>query len=80
MKLLIFSDIHGDQTALRKLMERHADYYVAAGDLANWGRGLDACGDLLGQRANQTYVMPGNHESAAQIEELCREAWAALLS
>ena len=41
MKLLIFSDIHGDKAALERLMGIEADYYIAAGDLANWGRGLD---------------------------------------
>ena len=32
MKLLIFSDIHGDKAALEKLMNVEADYYFAAGD------------------------------------------------
>src|ERR1035438_1317731 len=41
MKLLIFSDIHGDLGALARLMDTEADYYVAAGDLVNFGRGLD---------------------------------------
>ncbi len=37
VKLLIFSDIHGDKAALEKLMATEADYYFAAGDLANFG-------------------------------------------
>jgi len=43
MKILVFSDIHGDLGALERLMEVEADYYFAAGDMVNWGRGLDAC-------------------------------------
>lgn len=73
MKLLVFSDIHGDLGALNRLMDTEADYYVAAGDLVNFGRGLDRCGEVLRRRARQTYVLPGNHETAAQIAEFCRK-------
>jgi len=73
MRVLIFSDIHGDLRALEGLLEREADYYVAAGDLVNFGRGLDRCGAILARRAGRVYVLPGNHESADQIAGLCRE-------
>lgn len=71
MKLLIFSDIHGDKAALEKLMAIDADYYFAAGDLANWGRGLDQMGPILQKRAEAMYVMPGNHESEDDISHFC---------
>ena len=73
MKLLIFSDIHGDKVALEKVMAIEADYYFAAGDLANFGRGLDAMGPILQKRAERMYVLPGNHESEADIARFCRE-------
>jgi hypothetical protein len=73
MKLLIFSDIHGDLGALARLMDIDADYYVAAGDLVNFGRGLERCGQILQRRADRVYVMPGNHETAAQTASLCRQ-------
>ena len=73
MKLLIFSDIHGDLAALERLMDTEADYYVAAGDLVNFGRGLDRCGEILARRADRVYVLPGNHETAAQTAGLCRD-------
>jgi Icc-related predicted phosphoesterase len=73
MKLLVFSDIHGDLAALARLMDIEADYYVAAGDLVNFGRGLDHCGEILARRADRVYVLPGNHETAAQIAGLCRD-------
>jgi len=71
VKLLIFSDIHGDAGALRRLMAIPADYYFCAGDLVNWARGLDAMGDLMKQHADRVYVLPGNHESAAHIVDFC---------
>ncbi len=73
MKLLVFSDIHGDTAALEKLMAQEADYYIAAGDLTSWGRGLDLCGAVLAARAGRVHVLPGNHESEEQIAEFCRE-------
>jgi uncharacterized protein len=73
MNLLIFSDIHADYTALERLLSTEADYYFAAGDLVNWGRGLDRVGSLLARRAERLYVLPGNHESEADINRLCAD-------
>ncbi len=70
-RLLVFSDIHGDLAALGRLMDLDADYYIAAGDLVNWGRGLEAAGPILQRRAPRVYVLPGNHEDESQIEEFC---------
>lgn len=71
MKLLIFSDIHSDAKALQRLMAIDADYYFCAGDLVNFSRGLDAMGEILKQRADRVYVIPGNHESEQQIADMC---------
>lgn len=73
MKLLIFSDIHADFAALERLMDIEADLYFAAGDLVNWGRGLDRVGPILKRRADRMYVFPGNHESESAIEQLCEK-------
>lgn len=71
MKLLIFSDIHADWRALQGLLEIEADYYIAAGDQVNWGKGLDRCGAILQSRGGRVYVLPGNHESTEQIAGMC---------
>ncbi|MGO9097483.1 MAG: metallophosphoesterase family protein [Bryobacteraceae bacterium] len=71
MRLLIFSDTHGDTAALERLMAVEADTYIAAGDLTSWGRGLDRCGEALRERSERVWVLPGNHESAGQIAEFC---------
>ena len=71
MKLLVFSDIHSDARALDRLMAIDADYYFCAGDLVNFSRGLDAMGEILKKRGDRVYVIPGNHESAQQVTELC---------
>ena len=71
MKLLVFSDLHNDKAALQKLMGIEADVYVCAGDLVSWARGLDAMGELMKPRAERMYVLPGNHESEADIGVFC---------
>ena len=71
MKLLVFSDIHSDLKGLERLLSTEADYYFAAGDLCNWGRALDATGEVMKSRAEQVYVIPGNHESADQVSAFC---------
>jgi uncharacterized protein len=71
LKLLVFSDIHNDWKALRRLLAIEADYYIAAGDLVTWSKGLDQCGEILQARGDRVYVLPGNHESAEQIAGMC---------
>ena len=66
LKLLIFSDIHNDWKTLEKLLAIDADVYISAGDQVSWGKGLDRCGKILQSRGDRVYVLPGNHESAAQ--------------
>jgi Icc-related predicted phosphoesterase len=72
VKLLIFSDIHEDWRALGKLMDQEADAYIAVGDLANWGRGLDKAGPILRRRQDKVWVLPGNHETESDIREFCK--------
>ena len=71
VKILVFSDIHGDTAALERLMAIEADLYFAAGDLTSWSRGLDRCARVLQRRAGKVYVLPGNHESASATAQAC---------
>jgi Icc-related predicted phosphoesterase len=71
MKLLIFSDLHNDARALEKLMDIEADYYIAAGDLVSFRKGLDKMAAILERRASRMYVMPGNHETIDDMAALC---------
>ncbi len=71
MKVLIFSDIHGDMRALERLLARPADIYIAAGDLSTFGRDLARSGESLQQLGERCWVLPGNHETDEQIREFC---------
>src|SRR5436190_16635253 len=73
LKLLIFSDIHNDWKTLERLLAMEADYYIAAGDLVSWAKGLDRAGEILRTRGDKVYVLPGNHKTASQIAGLCEK-------
>lgn len=71
MKILLFSDIHGDLGRLRQLMEIEADYYVAAGDMVSWRKNLEKVGEILAARGSKVWVLPGNHEAEGDTAGLC---------
>jgi Icc-related predicted phosphoesterase len=71
MKFLIFSDLHGDGWALERLVSRPADVYVSAGDLSNFGRGLEPLGELLRPLGERAWVLPGNHETEEENRAFC---------
>ena len=73
MNFLIFSDIHGDLRSLELLLARPADIYISAGDLSNFGRGLDRCGELFRPFAERVWVIPGNHETQEQSAAFCEK-------
>ncbi len=71
MRVLIFSDIHGDTRALARVVAQPADLYISAGDLSTFGRGLEPCGQTLHPLGQRLWVLPGNHETAEQSGEFC---------
>ena len=71
LRLLIFSDIHNDWKTLEQLLAVEADYYIAAGDQVTWAKGVERCGEILHTRGDKVYVLPGNHESADQVANMC---------
>ena len=72
MKVLIFSDIHGDTRALEKLIAQPADIYIAAGDLSTFGKDLDRCGEIMKPLGEKVWVLPGNHESHDDTRAFCQ--------
>jgi len=71
VKVLIFSDIHGDTRALEKLIAQPADIYIAAGDLSTFGKDLDRCGEIMKSLGEKVWVLPGNHESHEDTRAFC---------
>ncbi len=73
MKILIFSDIHGDLKALQGIVSQPTDLYICAGDLTTFGRGLERCGEVLARLGERLWVLPGNHETHDATRELCAQ-------
>lgn len=65
MKILIYSDVHGNLPAFEKMleMEGHCDQYICLGDLVNYGPWSNECVDLAVSLPNSILIM-GNHEEA----------------
>lgn len=72
MKILIFSDIHGDFRALERIIAQPADVYISAGDLSNFGKGLDRCAAVLAGLGERLWVLPGNHETHQESAAFCK--------
>ena len=73
MKVLVFSDLHADRAATKKVAAKlkEVDYGFCLGDLSRWGQGLELVGSLLDVGVD-LYILPGNHETDAEIAELCQ--------
>jgi len=65
MKVLIFSDIHGNLPAFEKMLQKEKDceQYICLGDLVNYGPWSNECVSLAKSLENVTLIM-GNHEEA----------------
>jgi Icc-related predicted phosphoesterase len=74
MRLLLFSDLHCDAAAARRIVERSAavDVLVGAGDFASVRRGIDVCIAVLRAIPKPAVLVPGNNESLDELREACR--------
>jgi Icc-related predicted phosphoesterase len=78
MRLLVFSDVHRNQTKTRRLAEQapEVDVVVGAGDFASMHRGLEKIIDLLVVIETPTVLVPGNNETEEELREACA-GWPA---
>jgi len=78
MKLLLFSDLHADAAAARRLAERAraVDVLVGAGDFGNVRRDVGVCVDVLRHAGKPAVLVAGNNESTEELAEACR-GWPA---
>ncbi len=78
MRLLLFSDVHCDLEACRRLVKLagSADLVIGAGDFASHREGLEEVIGVLRTITAPTVVVPGNAESDAELRDAC-EDWPA---
>lgn len=73
MKFFLFSDVHCDALACEHIVKsaRHADFAIGAGDFGLFRKDLKKTIDALSAIEVPTVVVPGNHESHAELLEAC---------
>jgi uncharacterized protein len=78
VRLLAFSDLHGDLAGAKGLAEisDDADVVVIAGDLATFHGGLEEMVHALSEIETPTVLVPGNHETEDALRTACK-GWAA---
>lgn len=76
--LLLFSDVHSDHDACRRLVDRASavDVVVGAGDFGQPHGGLAATIDVLSAIDTPTVLVPGNCESTDELQAACR-VWSS---
>jgi Icc-related predicted phosphoesterase len=74
MKMLFFSDLHGQAQAISRIRTQLTKVEVAfgLGDFASFGRGLDDALEPL-DVGIPIYLVPGNHDDADELKWLCQE-------
>ncbi|MFB6249678.1 MAG: metallophosphoesterase [Salinibacter sp.] len=74
-RLLLFSDVHGDRDACRRLVEKsdEADVVVGAGDFCVMRRNLRAPIDALATIETPTVLVPGNAETEDELRDACAD-------
>ncbi|GIW85762.1 MAG: serine/threonine protein phosphatase [Isosphaeraceae bacterium] len=81
MRLLLFSDLHRDTGAARRLVERAdaADVIVGAGDFATVRRGVDDCIEVLQAIGKPAVLVAGNNETTDELRSACRHWPSAIV-
>ncbi len=73
MRILGFVDVHGNTSALKKVIEKakKADIIICAGDLSIFQEGLDILLSKLSRTKKLVLVIPGNHEDEQLLADMC---------
>lgn len=76
MKILAFSDIHGDKSLAEKLAKRAADedvdLVILCGDITQAEQGTSGIIGPFAARKKKVLLVPGNHESVATADFLAQ--------
>jgi Icc-related predicted phosphoesterase len=74
VKLLLFSDLHHDLPAAKRLaaLADSADVLIGAGNFCNAHHHLSACLDVFRAVKKPLILVPGNNESTDELTTACR--------
>jgi len=75
MKILAFTDMHGNKNALRKIIKRSKkediDLIVCAGDFTIFSGGVDEILSRLNKIGKPVLLIHGNHEDDSDLRRIC---------
>lgn len=74
MKILIYSDVHGNLPAFEEVLanEKFCDQYICLGDLVNYGPWSNECVELATSLPN-SIILQGNHEELYLNKKLLKD-------
>src|SRR3989344_8177126 len=72
MKILAFSDVHGNTKIIKHLLEKasNADILVCAGDISIFSNNLKQILEKFKKTQKQLLIIPGNHEDPKDLENI----------
>ncbi|MBI2667213.1 metallophosphoesterase family protein [Candidatus Woesearchaeota archaeon] len=75
MKVLAFTDSHGDRRAIKEIVKksRLVDVVVCAGDLSNFSTDLEILLKQLSKIEKPLLIIHGNHELDTELRKLCKK-------
>ena len=75
MKILVFSDLHGDQVLIDKVKEasKDADIAICCGDITPVHGDTIEAGRMLGRLNARLFIIPGNFELPNILNAICKE-------
>ncbi len=74
MRIIAFSDLHGDihsAEVIAKEIEKF-DLAIFCGDFSTFNEGVEQVANAIG-KAENLLVIPGNHETDKEVELVCKE-------
>lgn len=76
MKILAFSDIHGDRTKAEELAQRaegeEVDLVILCGDITYGEQSIEGIIGPFAKRKKKVVLIPGNHETVATVDFLAQ--------
>jgi len=81
MKILLFSDLHANVEAAKRVVvaSRSVDFVIGAGDFANGRQNIGACINVLRSIAVPSILVAGNNETTSELVEACRKWPSAIV-
>jgi len=81
MKLVLFTDLHGSESSLARVIEkaRVADVVVFAGDLNSYATDSTKLMRALASTKKPCFIVHGNHDSPEELREICEKFSPPLL-